>query len=194
MELKELKKEVESLPEIKEILNGFKKNWIRSLHDKKHQYSMLEKITPEKTKQINYHLKEINRRIELIQEISSIKARLNTYARYLVELKLTSLNGDINKSKIITNSIIYDDFLNLKNTIGDHLEIECRITSLVNSYHKALELFNQELSLEDYLQLMDLEHKKHINNLQKLQLKQKKLLHILGSKLLESSKSALKHF
>ena len=193
MELKELKRDVENLPDIKEILNGLKKNWIRSLNDKKHQFSMFEKITPDKTKQINCHLKEISRRIEQILEVSSIKARLNTYARYLVELKLTSLNGDTNKSKIIANSIVYDDFLNIKNTINDHLAIENHISSLINSYHKALELFNQELSLEDYLQLMDLEHKKYINSLQKLQSKQKKLLHSLGSKLLDSSKITLRN-
>jgi len=194
MELKEVKREVENLPELKTLLQGFKKNWIKPLKSGNNQFSVPHKIPLNKSSQIDHYLKGMQKNMEKISELQSIKERLNTYARYLIELKLASLNGDSNKSKRIINNLVYDPFLSIKGMISDLSEMDSYIKSLTDSYNLVLDLLNKELLLEDYLHLINLDHKNYLNSLQRLQLRQKELTKKLGYHLLESAKGYGKHF
>ena len=189
MELKEVKKEVEDLPELKTLLQEFQKNWIKSLKSGNNRFSVQNKISLKRSSQIEYYLKEMQKSLKQISELQSIKGRLKTYAHYLIELKLASINGDSSKSKRIINNLVYDPFLSIKGTISDLSEMGLQIQSLADSYHQVLGLLNKELLLEDYLHLINLDHKTCLTRLQKLQLKQKELTKKLGYHLLESARN-----
>ena len=72
-----------------------------------------------------------------------INDKLKTYSRYLIELKLTTFNGDQNKSKVITNSLLNDDFMNLKQTLTDIQQFEKKVANLSGQYHEINDLFGK---------------------------------------------------
>ena len=117
MDLREIRRETESLTNISETTDNFKKNWIKPLRKTSNKHlSFIKNLDEDTKKELKHRLDTVHKHINSLGQDQMINDKLKTYSRYLIELKLTTFNGDQNKSKVITNSLLNDDFMNLKQT------------------------------------------------------------------------------
>ena len=126
------------------------------------------------------NLDTVHKHINSLGQDQMINDKLKTYSRYLIELKLTTFNGDQNKSKVITNSLLNDDFMNLKQTLTDIQQFEKKVANLSGQYHEINDLLHKKLSLEETLFFMDLPHLKYLDNLVQTSKKHKTISRHIG--------------
>jgi len=181
MNLRELKKEVHALQNISETVKDFQNNWIKPLRANTNKdMPFLQNISPEDKKELNQKISKVQKNINELKYSQIINDKLGSYARYLIELKLTTLNGDMNKSIIITNSLLNDDFLNLRGTISDIKSFDENVKELSDQYKEINLLLQKKLSLDEILFFMDLPHKKYLYHLLEVSKKQKHLVRHIG--------------
>ncbi|PIZ50792.1 hypothetical protein COY27_05745 [Candidatus Woesearchaeota archaeon CG_4_10_14_0_2_um_filter_33_13] len=169
MDLRELKKEVELLPSVDKHLKGFQDSWIKPIRSNTNQHIPFLQDLPQETKQ------ELNRRLQLlsdsfqnVKDSQLINDKLKHYARYLIELKLTTFNGDQSKSKMLSSRMLNDDFLNIKQTITEVQNFESHVKHIEQNYHEVNQLLHKQLSLEEVVFFMELPHLKYLKGLLKL--------------------------
>jgi len=192
MNLRELKKEVQELGDISKDINKFHDNWVKPIRSNTNKHLPFLKKLPEEVKD------EVNKKIYLMQKNSEnirhsqiITNKLNFYSRYLIELKLTTLNGDRKKSEMITNRLLNDDFLKMKNTISDIKSFDENLKEFTGQYHEINKLLEKKLSLDEVLFLMDLPHKKYLYNLTETSKKQKKIVRHIGRHFISLAKKTV---
>lgn len=162
-------------------LKNFQENWIRPLRSNTNSHlPFLKKLDKQTRKELNKKLAAFRDELAAIKKGQSVNDKLNHYARYLIELKLTTINGDYGKSKIITNTMLNDDFLNLKQTIKEVKDFEDSVMKLSDHYEDINMLLQKKLSLEETLFFMDLPHKLYLYNLKKTSKEQKRIVRDLG--------------
>lgn len=169
MDLRELKKEVEKLPSIEVSFKGLHEHWYRPLTaypgTKAHFMNSLSvesrKALKEKMVLLQPHLMNLKQNLTLHDQYRS-------FARHLVELKLTTINGDQKKAKMLVSTLAKDEFLNLKSTILKMKSFQESVKEVSRGYHEINELVSKDLSLEEALFFMDLPHKRYVANLMKL--------------------------
>ncbi len=190
MELRELKKEVQNLPSIQENLKRFQENWIRPLRSNTNSHlPFLQKVDPLTRKEINQRLGKLNKTFEELESSQLINEKLQQYARQIVELKLTTFNGNTQKFKSITNSLLNDEFLSMKNTLADINAYEENLSRLSEEYNHINELLQQKLSLEETIFYLDLPHKLYLHNLLKISKDHKIIARDLGRHFISIAKS-----
>ncbi|MBU1974377.1 MAG: hypothetical protein KKH52_03215 [Nanoarchaeota archaeon] len=181
MNLRALKKEVEDLPNIEDSVDNLRKRWIKPIKKNTNLHlPSLQKLNEEERNKINHKLTVFQERLKQVKDGQLINEKLRSYACYLVELKLTTLNGDQYKSKRITNHLLYDEFHNFQQTIKEVKHLGKKVRNLSNYYEHLLESLQQHLPLEENLQLSEQPHRLQINNLLNISLKQRKLTKELG--------------
>ena len=181
MDLRALKKEVQSLPNVEENLKQFQDNWIKPLRTNTNSHlPFLKKLDPEVRLLLNKKLARFHEDITKIKHGQMINEKLNHSARYLIEMRLTELQGNNSKAKMIINRLLNDDFFNLKGTINEIHHFAADIDKLSKQYNEINGLLQKNLSLEDNLFFTELPHKKHLTNLIKISKKQKEIVHTLG--------------
>ena len=181
MDLRELKKEVHSLPIIEHDLNKFQKNWIRPIRSNTNQHlPFLQNFNSETKKEINKKLEKFQNHLYLLKNAQLLQEQLRFSMRQIIELKLTTLKGDSTKAKLITNSLLNDDFVNMKNIINEISTLDKNVQELCTHYDEVNELLQKSLSLEESVFFMDLPHKLYLYNLVKTSQKQKTLVRRLG--------------
>lgn len=178
MELKELKREVEELPNIEKNFTAFLENWFKPL--KRNTFHFLKNLDQETKKELNKKLIILNKNFDRIKSGQVINEKLRSHARQLIELKLTTFNDNRKKSKIITNRLLNDDYLNIREIIMDINEFGERVKWLRSEYNKINELLQQNLSLEDSLLFADLPHNKYLSELVKTADRHKEIVKHLG--------------
>src|SRR3989344_6501255 len=118
MSLRELKKEIESLPSIEKAVSDFKKHWLKSIKSNTNsQMPFLQELTMEQKEKLNRLITKTKGTIGSLEEAQLMQNKLQSYINYLIELKLTTLNSNRSKAQLITNHLLNDEFLSLKNTI-----------------------------------------------------------------------------
>lgn len=181
MDLRALKKEVHSLPNIKQTLNELQNNWLKPIRSNTNSHlPFLNDLSQNTKKELNKKLAQYHESASVVNYGQTIQDKLQHYARYLIELKLTELQGDSSKSRLITNNFLNDDFLNIKQTIIEVKSFEKEVQKLSNHYQEINEMLHKELSLEQTLFLMDLPHKIYLHNLLKAAQQQKKIVRQIG--------------
>jgi len=130
---------------------------------------------------INQALHKLQDTFKNIHSSQMINYKLQQYSRYLIELKLTTFNGDDNKSQMITNQFINDDFLNIKQTLTEIKQFDTHVKSLQHDYDEVNGLLQKHLSLEEMLFYLDLPHRLYLINLVKTSQKQKQLAQKIGA-------------
>ncbi len=181
MELKEIKKEVHCLPSVEENLKLFRENWIKPLRESSNQHlPFLKQLDEETKKELNWRLHTLKSTLENLQAGQMINDKLGHHARDLIELKLTLFNGDRQKSEVLTNLFLNDDFLSLKQTIREVQDFNEATRELTEQYQEINELLQKKLSLEEVLFYLDLPHKLYLFNLSKTAQKQKTIIRELG--------------
>ena len=166
MELKEIKKEVYELSNIREDLKNFRQHWVKPLRKNSNQHlpflNKLDNQTKAELGKMLYHLQEDFSKIESAQIIN---IKLQQYSRYLVEMKLASLNGDENKSLLLTNYMLNDEFLSMKETIKEIRDFQGTVQKLSKQYEEINTLLQKKLSLEEMLFFMNLPHQRYLTRL-----------------------------
>lgn len=181
MELKELKKEINGLADINKILFKFKDAWLKPIKENTNkQFLFLQKLDQETKKEINALLSSHQKIFDQLKYAQFINEKLSSLAHYLIELKLSFLNRDEKKSKVLINKFINDDFLKLKNLVDEASQFGFNLKNLRQVYGKVNKILLQSIPLKHSLIFMDSSHKSHLNSLFLASRKQKKLLGILG--------------
>ena len=123
MDLRSIKKEAHSLPPLSQNLPHFKENWLKPLqkdnHDQDSKLNFLNNLDSETKQHIQQKLILCDKLIKEINDSHIINKKLQFFARYLIELKLTLINGDQSKGSMITNRILNDEFYSLKNSLAE---------------------------------------------------------------------------
>ncbi|MEK6809850.1 MAG: hypothetical protein AABY40_04190 [Nanoarchaeota archaeon] len=181
MDLRELKKEVSSLPNLSEQLKNFQLHWIKSIKtNTNHHLPFLQNLSLQQKQEINTNLFFIQQKMKELENAQTINHKLQEYARHLIELKLTTLNGNKPKARYITNLLLQDEFLNTKNLLYDIKYLEKNARSVAYKYHHINELIQKEAPLEEAVQFMHQPHKQHLQALLSNSQKQKSLAKQLG--------------
>ena len=194
MQLRQIKKEIDSLGHINKTLLDFKKSWLKQIKpNTNQQFPFLQDLTESKKKKINNHLQSYPKLFQELQYAQYTQEKLSSLAQYLVELKLTSLNGDENKPKMLVNKFINDDYLKLNNLVDEVKQLDYNLSNLKLIYNKVNRLLLRNLPLEHSISFMDSPHKNKINTLLLISKKQKNLLKIIGNQFLMLTKQMKKN-
>ena len=149
MSLKELKAQIEKLPDVHKTLNDFKENWIKPIKSNTNKHlPFIKNLSDEQKKELNSKLSKSKKLFDEIASSGILKGKLQAYSRYLIELKLTSLNGDDNKAKYLTNHLLNDEFLALKNTINDTHKLTKDVKELSKHHREIGNYLDKHLTLE----------------------------------------------
>ncbi|MEK6863606.1 MAG: hypothetical protein AABW53_02820 [Nanoarchaeota archaeon] len=181
MDLRELKKEVHALPNFSEHLQKFQQNWIKPVRTNTNKHlPFLQKLPEEKKQKINDILYAVQKTVKELEYAQVLNQKLQEYSRHLIELKLTTLNGDKAKANYLTNLLLHDEFVNTPHLIEDIKSLEKNLKSLSCKYHHANSLIQKEAPLEETVQFMHLPHQEHLQKLLHTAKKQKMLVKGLG--------------
>jgi len=147
MDLRGIRKEVDSLHHIEENLNKFQNNWIKPIKKNSNKHLPFMKNLNQDSKK------------ELHNKILNLKSTFE-------EIKSSQIiNDDQHKSKIITNQLLNDDFMNFKNTLTQIKALEGNVEHLQQQYHEVNDLLHKHLSLEEAVFFMEIPHLKYLHNL-----------------------------
>jgi hypothetical protein len=183
MNLKEVKREVDTLEDVSANIKNIQKHFIKPLNLK-----FLQSMSFDQRKELKQKIGLLNKDLKDIGIAQSINDRLRLQSRYLVEMKLTEFNGDKSRNKILQKQLLKDDVYNLSSTIVDVKEFGKQTSNIHSQYEQINSLLDKHLSLEDNLEYLELPHKIHFQNLIKTQQKQTKLVHKVGKEFIMMAK------
>ena len=166
MDLREIKKEAESLHNIEKNLKQFQNNWIKPLKKNSNKHlPFIKDLDENSKKQIHDKISQLKNTFEEIKSCQVINEKLKHYSKYLIEMKLSTFNDNQQKSQVITNQFLNDDFMNLKNTLNQIKAFESNVNHLHQQYHEVNDLLHKRLSLEEAVFFMEIPHLKYLHNL-----------------------------
>jgi hypothetical protein len=189
MDLRVIKKEVEALPNLEKSMREFQNSWLKPIRKNTNQHlPFLKDLDNETKNQLTNKLLGLNESISLIKNSQVINEKLKHYSRYLIELKLTTFNNNQEKSKVITNQFLNDEFLNIKRTIHEVKHFDNHVQNLQEQYHEINDLLHKQLSLEETVFFMNLPHLKYLSTLVKTADKHKTITRHIGRHLVALTK------
>lgn len=185
MSLRELKREIDGLTNPNKLLFQFRNSWIKVIKNNTNQnFSFLQELEPKLKKEINQQLLFFQKILSQLNSFQFTQEKLSLLAQSLIELKLTSLNKDQLKPKLLIKKFLRDDFLNLNILIKEITQLERNLIQLQQIYQQVNSLIIQHLSLEQSLAFLEAPHRNQLQALFSLLKKQKKLLVVLGKEFL----------
>jgi len=193
MQLRQLKKEIDGLSHVHKTLVEFKSSWIKQIKpNTNQQFPFLQELDEKTKKRINNHLSAYPKLFQELKYVQFTQEKLAALAQYLIELKVTSLNGDTNKPQVLVNKFIHDDYLKLKNVVDEVHQLEFNLNNLDLMYNKVNRLLLRNLPLEHSIAFMDAPHKNYLNSLLLVSQKKKRLLRDLGQEFISLTKQMKK--
>lgn len=190
MDLRELKREVQTLPDLSECAETFQTHWIKPLRPNTNKnFPFLNQFPTETKSEINAQLLAAQKNLSQIKQYQLINQKLATYSHYLIELKLTTLNGNKTKFKFIAHQLLHDEFLKLQNIIVDIKDFEENALALSKTYQEVNKRLEQNLSLDESISVMDLPHQKYLLSLLDTCKKQKIIVRQMSRHLVSLVKS-----
>ena len=92
MEIKELKKEIDSLSNVNKVLLNFKKSWLKKIKANTNQdFPFLQELDEGVKEEINDYLVSYQKIFGELKYAQFINEKLSSLAHYLIELKLISV-------------------------------------------------------------------------------------------------------
>ncbi|HLC91203.1 MAG TPA: hypothetical protein VJI15_05555 [Candidatus Nanoarchaeia archaeon] len=186
MGVKEIRQEVERLPSILENIRHVHDSLLQPLKSSSHPYQ--SSLSFAHRQELNRQLGLLKKSLEELEGAEQISHKLRNQASHLVELKLTSFNGDKNKAALLEGNMLHDEYFNIQQTIKDIQDFEQKVDGIQERYGHINQLLNSHLSLEHSISYADLPHKIHLQKLQKTIQKEKELVHSLGKEFLVLAK------
>jgi hypothetical protein len=189
MDLRELKRDVTKLDSIENNITKFQENWLKPFHKNNNTHvPFLKDLDPALRKELNQRLASLQQDLREIKAAQIIHDKLQRHAHNLIELKLTTFNGDHKKSRMISKSFINDDVLNFRQTLTDVKTFDKSVKKLSADYDEINQLLTSNLSLEETLFFMDLPHKFYLYNLLQTAKEQQRIVRDLGRHLVVLTK------
>ncbi len=174
MDLRELKREVQALPDLSECAETFHSHWVKPLRSNTNKnFPFLNQLSAETKSALNTKLLTAQKNISQIKQSQLINQKLSAYSHYLIELKLTTLNGNKAKFKFIAHHLLHDEFLKLQNIVIDIKNFEENIITLSKIYKEVNKQLEKNLALDESISVMDLPHQKYLLSLSDTCKKQK---------------------
>lgn len=189
MDLRALQKEIHALPKFEEEVDHFQQNWLKPIRPTtNNRFSSLQELPPETRKELNQKMASLQDMLQQVRYAKHLQEKLYSYVHMLIELKLTTFNGNHKKAKLITHHFLNDDVFRLKKTIQEVLETEQLFSTVNRQYSEITEFIQQHLSLEDSLHFQELPHKRHLQVMHKTAKRQKQIIHDIGKSFLQLAK------
>ncbi len=189
MELRELKREIECLPDIRKSVRGLHDSWFAHVKGSAiSQYKVFDSLPEDAKKQVGVRVALLQQSLKGMAAGYVISEKLRSHARCLVDLKLTQFNGDRTKAKVLMNTLLKDEYFSVPKVIGEIKQFENHVQQFSETYHEVNELMQRRLSLEEAIFLMDLPHKLYLATLLKTAQKQRMLVRDLSRQLVGISK------
>jgi|GEM_PF-1194867 len=179
LELKELKKEIQALPSVQENLTHFQENWFRPLNQNNLHLPFLKGLDSRTKQELHSILLSAQEHLQNIQQAEEINNRLHRHAHHLVELKLTSFNGDRKKAKMLSNDLSKDEN-SLPHTVNQIREFQSSTQALAHHFEEVNQLLEKKLSLEEAVFYLSLPHKKYLMTLVKTANRHEKIVRDLS--------------
>ena len=193
MSLKLLKREIEKLPDVHKTVSDFKENWVKPVKSNTNKHlPFLKNLSDKQKKELNDKLSKSKKLFDEISTSQILKGKLQAYARYLIELKLTTLNGDENKAKYLTNHLLNDEFLSIKNTINDVQKFSSDVKELKIHHNEVGNYLEKHLTLEHALMFMELPHYMYLQNLLQTANDHKRIVRNISKNLILLAKESIK--
>lgn len=180
MDLKELKREVERLPNVHKNVEGLHAQWVRHVKEGRSSFVSHNTLPVAMRRDVGQKVAVAQEHLEDIKEGQLINERLASNARCLIDLKLAQFQGDKNKASYLGSRLLNDEFMGMKNIIHEIQGFQDNVQKFSEVYHDVNELLHKQLSLEETLFLMDLPHKMFVHNLLKTAQQQKMIVRDLG--------------
>ncbi|MDP3734641.1 MAG: hypothetical protein Q8R37_05420 [Nanoarchaeota archaeon] len=189
MDLRALRQEVQNLPEINDHLETFQQHWLKPLRANSNNHlPFLQHLPPDVKKELKLKLELFQEHFHRLQKAQSLQERIRFSLRQIIELKLTTLNGDAAKGQMIVNNLLHDDFMNLQKMIAEVRNLEDDIQKAEKVYDDINSFLQKNLLLEESVGLMGLPHKKHFHSFVAAAQQQKTLVRRLGNHFVELAK------
>jgi len=193
MSLRELKKEIDQLADVHESVSKFEQHWIKPLRSNTNKHlPFLNDLSDKQKRELNHKLAKSKHLLEEIKSSHLLKGKLQTYARYLIELKLTTINQNHSKAKYITNHLLNDEYLGLSNSIADIKKFSDDVKELESHHLEIGEYLEQNLNLEHALIFMELPHYRYLVNLLQTAKDHNRIVRDIGRHFIKMAKM-LKH-
>ncbi len=189
MELREVKKEVELLPDICKIIDRLNTHWIKPIRVNTNLHlPSLNSLPPLKRKEMKCKMEQFQETLSSLRSAQKIHDKCRLYAHYLVELKLASLQGNPFKAKMVSKKLLHDEYLIFSNTLKEVQGFKENVNLLSQQYKEMSESLQKELPLEEGVAFLDLPHKMYLQQLQKIPFQQNKVMKELGKQLVSTIK------
>ena len=186
MGLKELRKEILSLPEIGRDLKGFKQHWVKPLrkgqsHNK--VQSELHNLGHQEKSKINSSLKNFYSEFKSLESHSIFTEKLQGLSHAMIDMKLLGLRGaeSSSKMKFLQSTLMEDPRLGISSVISEIKIFDQKLSQVENMYHDINGYLHQTLSLEHSVALLDLPHYAYLKNLKETAKHQKRIVKKLGN-------------
>ena len=190
MDLKELKGEVEQLHNMSQCIDRFKASWIAPLRKNSNlQFSFIAQLPTLVQDQLQNQLLPFHNSLEQLRSFQVVNEKLSHIARNLIELKLSTLRGEKQKSNQIVHHLLHDDFIQVRATLAQVKALNVQLQALSTQYQHINGSLEPHLRLEDQLAFSSLPHQRYWQELQRGALRQQDVATKLGNHFMKLVKS-----
>tara|TARA_Y100000310_G_C20553934_1_gene749563 strand:+ start:463 stop:1104 length:642 start_codon:yes stop_codon:yes gene_type:complete len=204
IELKEIKRDIEKLPEVAKQLQDFELSWLS--HPKKNTktrkksalFEVMKQLPQKEQNHLNEKLVAFYSQFESLKSANFTKEKLHSISSALVEMKLSNFrNASLEKGQsavetkrevYLKSKVLNDDFHSLGKVIDEVKNFHSNLESLENQYEEINALLYKQLVLEYSLKAMDAPHKKRLQAIKKSSHKRKELVRVMGRAFIDMQK------
>jgi len=213
MDLKEIKREIDSLSGVDKDISKFKKNWLRPFLSNsgktlkiKHNSPLLvlQNLAKSDQVELNLMLKNFYKDFQILNSSIYTNNKIRSIAHALTEIKLLQFQAESygenlaycnelrTRLNFFNNKLLNDDFNSINVTISEVKAFDQHLSNIHKSYDEINEFLCNNLSLEDSLQIMDLSHKEHMSSMRNNSQKRKEIVKELGHHFLAMQRKLIK--
>lgn len=185
MELRELKKEVQTLFEVHKNIEGLQAHWLCHVKEGKNNFIAHNSLSVLVRKKVGQKVASANEYLEKMCMVQMLNEKLATNTRWLIDLKLAQFQGDKPKAKMLSRRLAEDSVASIKSIGREVQSFENSVQQFSEIYQEVNELLHKQLSLEEVLFLMDLPHRMYIHNLLKTSQQHKAIVRDLNRHFVE---------
>ena len=175
MDVRSIKKEVESLSNVADHTAKIQRDFLRPL-----QENFLPHLPFETRTLVNRHLHLLKKELADAKTAQSIHERLLLLSRSLVEMKLTVFNGDAKRRALLKNQLLRDEVLSIPHTVEDIKVFEAQASRMQQHYSEIIQMVGKDLTLENNVLLHHLVLRNGFQALSRVAQQQKELVYHLG--------------
>ena len=181
MDLREIRKEVASLPNMAQAIDNFSQNWVRPIRSNTNpNMPFLQNLPADAKRELNGKLLQAQQMVGELRSATQIHDKLHHYSRAMVDLTLSQMREDKTRTKVLTNQMLNDDLFGLPKAIDEVKNFEQNVQVLSDLYHDVNELLHDHLSLEQAVAFMDMPHYRYLQSIQKTAQQQRFLVRDIG--------------